>query len=93
MAVYLGHFPSGTSLRTLEHYGQLNVSGKFQYYDYNFQSQNKADNWEKYHQESPPEIDLTKISRVPIAMYIGKGDLLATVDDCNWARTQLKTLV
>jgi hypothetical protein len=32
--VYLGHFPSGTSLRSLQHYGQILTSKKFQRMDY-----------------------------------------------------------
>lgn len=34
LQVYLGHFPSGTSLRCLDHYGQILKSDTFQEYDY-----------------------------------------------------------
>ncbi len=32
--VYLGHFPSGTSMRTLDHYGQIISSGEMRRYDF-----------------------------------------------------------
>ena len=34
LPVYLGHFPSGTSLRTLEHFSQTINNGKFTFFDY-----------------------------------------------------------
>ena len=32
--VYLGHFPSGTSMRTLDHYGQIITSGEMRRYSF-----------------------------------------------------------
>ena len=34
LQVYLGHFPSGTSLRTLAHYGNIYNSDRFEAYDF-----------------------------------------------------------
>ncbi len=85
--VYLGHFPSGTSLRALDHYGQILSSKKFQRMDYG-----STKNKQVYGQSTAPEIDLTKISKVPIGLFVGNSDQLATVADNRWAKTQLKTL-
>lgn len=85
--VYLGHFPSGTSLRALNHYGQILNADKFQRMDYG-----SSQNTKKYNQAKPPQIDLQNIQSVPIAMFVGTSDQLATVDDNRWAKTQLKTL-
>ena len=51
-----------------------------------------SDNKKIYGQSTPPLIDLQKISKVPIAMFVGNTDQLATVDDNRWAKTQLATL-
>jgi len=85
--VYLGHFPSGTSLRSIDHYGQILSSQKFQRMDYG-----STKNKQVYGQTTPPLIDLHKIQKVPIGLFVGTSDQLATVDDNRWAKTQLATL-
>lgn len=82
--VYLGHFPSGTSLRSLDHYGQILNAKKFQRMDYG-----STKNKQLYNQATPPVIDLQNIKQVPIAMFVGTSDQLATVQDNEWAKTQL----
>lgn len=74
--VYMGHFPSGTSLRTLDHYGQTIKGGEMRRYDFG-----KTKNQQIYGQAAPPIIDLTNIKKVPIAMFVGTKDELADVDD------------
>lgn len=74
--VYLGHFPSGTSMKTLDHYGQIITSGEMRRYDYGSSHNEKV-----YGQKVPPTIDLTSISKVPIAMFVGTKDELADVKD------------
>jgi len=67
--VYLGHFPSGTSLRSLDHYGQILNAKKFQRMDYG-----SYKNKQVYGQSTPPEIDLQHISQVPIGLFVGNTD-------------------
>jgi len=67
--VYLGHFPSGTSLRSLNHYGQILNAKKFQRMDFG-SSKNK----QLYNQATPPVIDLQNIKSVPIGMFVGTSD-------------------
>jgi hypothetical protein len=54
----------------------LVTDGKFQKFDFG-----KTKNLEKYGSERPPEIDVSKISKIPIAMFAGNKDELADVTD------------
>ena len=89
LPVYLGHFPSGTSLRCIEHYAQIMKADRYQDFDYG-----QKGNQQHYNSNFPPEINLQGISKVPIAMFVGTKDELADEIDNRWAKTQLdKTLV
>ena len=48
-------------------------------------------NEEKYHQKTPPEIELSKIANLPIAMFVGKEDDLGDPTDAGWARDQINS--
>ena len=69
----MGHFPSGTSLRCLLHYAQIINTERFQYFDFG-SSKNK----EVYGNKYPPIIPIETIDKVPIAMFVGTQDGLAT---------------
>ncbi|CDW82246.1 ab-hydrolase associated lipase region family protein [Stylonychia lemnae] len=86
--VYLGHFPSGSSLRTLNHYAQMRAEGQFERFDFG-----KQENLKRYGQEEPPIIDLTQIQKVPIALFVGAKDELADNIDNRWAKNQLQSLI
>jgi len=45
-----------------------------------------------YGENTAPIINLQNIKKVPIAMFVGTSDQLATVEDNRWAKTQLSTL-
>lgn len=62
LATWLAHFPSGTSFKSLDHFGQIIRDDKFQRYDYGDDA-----NLRIYGSHTPPEIDLTKITGVKIA--------------------------
>jgi len=83
-----GHFPHPASWKQLAHYAQSVDSGLFREFDYE-----EEKNMKKYGQASPPEIDVGKISHVPIAMFVGKQDPLANPTDTQWARDQIKTTI
>ena len=38
-------------------------------------------------------LDLQKISKVPVAMFVGEHDDLATPGDSEWAKSQIKSVV
>ncbi|EFN70704.1 Lipase 1 [Camponotus floridanus] len=70
-----GHFPAGTSVKTVRHYAQEIQSGKFCKFDYD-----RATNLIIYNSEEPPDYNLTSIT-VPIALFYSKNDLLADIED------------
>lgn len=39
-----------------------------------------------------PMIDITKIEKVPIFLYVGANDTLATVEDNKWLQKHIKTV-
>lgn len=84
LRIYLGHFPGGLSVKLLEHELQLYRSKNFQRFDYG-----KEENRQKYGTDTPPEIPVQDISGIPIAMMVGKSDLLGSVEDNRWLKEQL----
>lgn len=72
------------------HYAEIRTTNIFNQFDYG----NKIENVAHYGADyaiTPPLIDLTKIrdSGVPVAMYVGKQDVLATPTDAQWTKTQI----
>ena len=84
VSVFMGHYPSGSSFKGFEHFGQMMLEGKFQRYDYG-----KELNQEKYGSIHPPEINLSNIKGMKIAQFVGTVDNLATVEDNRWLHQQL----
>jgi lysosomal acid lipase/cholesteryl ester hydrolase len=73
----MGHFPHGTSARSLNHLGQLIKTGEFREYDYK-----KKKNIEKYGAPKPPFVPLEDISKskVPVAIFAGMNDTVVPVE-------------
>ena len=80
MPVYISHYPAGTSWKSIAHYAQILTSGRVAEYDYGHDG-----NLNIYGKSEPPLIYLDKISKVPIAYFVGKTDLIATPLDNRWA--------
>lgn len=75
------HFPSGSSLKSIMHFRQLinrqdSEIAKFVHYDYGTEDNKKRYGGNSY----PPEYNLGNI-KIPVRMYLGKQDKLATVSD------------
>ena len=81
--VYMSNLPSGSSYRTFVYYGQVMKSGRFAKYDFG-----KHQNKKKYGSEMPPLIPLEDIS-IPIALFSGSVDVLASPGDVAWLSEQL----
>lgn len=64
-------------------------SGTFQMYDYD----DSDSNMQQYGQPTPPQLDISHIHQVPIAMFVGKKDGLATPSDCQWVKSQISSVV
>ncbi|KAG8180332.1 hypothetical protein JTE90_016366 [Oedothorax gibbosus] len=86
LGVYTAHSPAGSSSKSILHYGQLIVSGKFQKYDY------RSENMLHYSQSTPPEYDVSKIT-TPVALIWGENDYLADPVDVSMLRNKLTTVV
>uniref|UniRef100_A0A182XVP9 Lipase 3 n=1 Tax=Anopheles stephensi TaxID=30069 RepID=A0A182XVP9_ANOST len=77
--VIAGHNPSGASSKQLLHFAQLNLSGRFQQFDYGRKERNLA----HYGREYPPSYNLTAVT-APIVMFYGLNDWM--VDPANVVR-------
>lgn len=87
MKIEDGWGPARCSTKQLLHYGQVMKSGKFQKWDYGSAEENQT----AYSADTPPELDLASI-KLPIAMFVGKQDTLATPDDCTWAKGLIQSV-
>ncbi|CAH1154349.1 unnamed protein product [Phaedon cochleariae] len=84
LPLIMTNFPSGTSTKTLYHYSQIFLSGgNFQWYDYG-----SAKNEILYNSTKPPDYDIEKIS-VPVHIFSGKRDFLATHEDVKYLYSRL----
>jgi len=70
--VFVGHYPAGTSIKTLQHLGHLYREKGFMTLD-----------------GSKPYA-LNNIKGIPISLFVGKDDRLATVEDCKKLRWTLE---
>jgi len=84
---YVLAFPAGISFNNLIHYSQIYWFNKFQEYDFD----SKEKNIEYYGQELPPEIDVKKLSKVPITIFAAREDRFAGIKDAKWLFKELKT--
>jgi lysosomal acid lipase/cholesteryl ester hydrolase len=85
--IYFGHFPSGSSTKSLEHYVQLYNSKQYQQFDYG-----KDENTVRYGQPTAPEFQLQNI-KVPVAKFTGSSDKLGDVTDNKWLSKQIKDVL
>ena len=81
MESYMGHFPAGTSYRCLDHYRQLILTDSFKKYDFGLEK-----NLNTYGCEHPPTTDLSAFSGMPMALFCGRSDKLASPLDYGWLR-------
>jgi lysosomal acid lipase/cholesteryl ester hydrolase len=84
LAVYLKHYPCGSSLKCLIHYVQIIKAKKFVYFNYG-----KEANFAIYHQIEPPEYDLSIVKDFPIILIGGEKDKLAPPNDVIWLKEAL----
>ena len=86
--VFLGHYPSGGSTKVIFHYLQMMKRDAptigFDYYD-------REKNQEIYGEDLPPILSMEGLSTltVPVSLFVGTHDLLATVEDVLIIKDQL----
>mmetsp|Transcript_15439 Transcript_15439/g.26120 ORF Transcript_15439/g.26120 Transcript_15439/m.26120 type:complete len:133 (+) Transcript_15439:1057-1455(+) len=83
----MGHFPAGASVQSFVHFAQIINSKNMQLYDWGSTSLNT----EKYGRSTPPPVDLSKITEIPTAMFVGTADDLGDLTDSRWARDQINS--
>jgi len=86
LIVFLNRYPSGTSLKSLQHFRNIIKTKRFTFYDY----EDKEKNIEKYNSETPPIYDLSNIKDIPIIICAGQNDRMTSVGDIRWLKDQVK---
>ncbi|CAG5102227.1 Oidioi.mRNA.OKI2018_I69.chr1.g201.t1.cds [Oikopleura dioica] len=84
LQVFVSHTPSGTSFRNVVHFGQNIGHTRMAKFDYGAKA-----NLIVYNSESPPFYDWTKID-LPIHLFVGTSDWIATPDDVRLMRPNLR---
>ena len=86
MQVIMGHYPSGTSYRNMQHWTQMSLMEKegLPKFDYGSPEANMA----HYGQKAPPTYDFSRIS-AKLGLFGGKFDRLADMTDVAWLHSQL----
>ena len=81
-AVYMGHEPNGTSVKSILHYAQNLKEDRFQVY---------ADHYTDIigRKRQTDLIPLENITTVPVAMFTGTEDILADLTDSRWTRDRI----
>lgn len=84
----LGHMPTGTASKLVEHFAQFILKDTFSQYDYGSAKKNMI----HYNSATPPEYDLRSI-QVPITLIYGKNDILADTLDVMRLKDQLPKIM
>ena len=83
-AVYMGHEPNGSSVKSILHYTQDLKQDRFQIY-----ADNYNDIIQIHDKRDTDLIPLENIYGVPIAMFTGTDDILADLTDSRWTRDRI----
>lgn len=78
----------GYSLKTLEYWSQIFKNNRFAKFDYG-----ETENLKRYGSTDPPNVDISKIRDVPIAIIIGIYDKIIPVRDSRWIKDNLDSSV
>lgn len=84
---------SGASMKQFIHYGQIGNADRFQQFDYGSENQKRYGNMMTWFTggAKPPKLQIENI-KVPIGMFVGKIDVLATPKDNRYVKSLLKTV-
>jgi predicted esterase len=86
LKIYLAHYPSGTSMKSLKHFKQISEAKIFQAYDY----LDPNDNEMRYGTKTPKTYNLANIEGLNFIICGGKMDKLVNIDDVKWLYEQLR---
>lgn len=87
LRTFFGHYPGGTTKKILEHLIQVSRSNRFARFDYG-----PVRNMRVYHSVEPVKFNLSKVT-MRSAIFVGKEDFLATVEDAELLKAALPNVV
>lgn len=87
LSVAFGHLLSGTSAKSLAHYGQLVVSKKFKRYD-----EGAEGNLKRYKQKKTPEYNVSNVAS-PVVLISAKNDWFSSLKDVGTLSSKLPNLL
>lgn len=85
--IIMGHFPAGTSRKTLIHYSQIGQSRTFAAYDHG-----EKKNLEKYGTAEQPIYDLKKVT-MPVYLMSGRIDRVSALQDVELLHSELPNVI
>jgi lysosomal acid lipase/cholesteryl ester hydrolase len=83
--VYMSHYPSGSSIKSLTHFRQIIDAKSFQHFDYGIE-----ENIIRYGSPLPKAYDVAAIDGIPIILCGGLNDKLTHINDIRWLKSQLE---
>lgn len=87
LSIGFGHLFSGTSSKTLAHFGQLISYKKFRRFD-----EGTEGNVKRYNSRSPPDYNVSQITS-PVVLISGQNDWLSTLKDLDILSAKLPNLI
>lgn len=89
MRIFWYHGIGGSSYKAMRHWRQIIKTETFTRYDFGSSLLNMSN----YGQTTPPDIDISKIHSVPIALMVGKYDTIVPLGDSKWTKEHLNPSV
>lgn len=83
----IGHYPTSTSRKNLEHLIQMGVKKKFAQFDHG-----RKKNLKIYNSETPPKYDLKKVT-MKVALLVGENDKLTPIKNVEMLRDKLPNVI
>jgi lysosomal acid lipase/cholesteryl ester hydrolase len=83
--VFMSHYPSGTSVKSISHFRQIIDAKSFQHYDYGIE-----ENMRRYGTPEPKKYDVSSIEGIPIILCGGLNDKLTHIKDIRWLKTEIE---
>lgn len=87
LSIGFGHLLSGTSSKTIAHFGQLIISKKFKRFD-----EGKDGNMKRYNSRLPPEYNVSQIVS-PVVLISGQNDWVSSLEDVETLSSKLPNLI
>lgn len=84
--VFMSHYPSGTSVKSISHFRQIIEAKSFQHFDYGIE-----ENMKRYGTAEPKKYDVSSIEGIPIILCGGLKDKLTHINDIRWLKSEIES--